>query len=308
MGRLASPEDAINAWHASRPVSTPAPMPSVKKLPTAADRPPLPWRPTAEAEPIWSSERPKMFHSDPDDWRRRERDRAADFYRNDEDYGRAHRFRFLSDELRQLDELSGRVSSRRAQRQEGVSDPGRRARDLSRNEHRTSPLYAPQAEYDRRVDALARQKRIEKDRHWESIPPVESAEVRNAWEEEREAIEERFKRDEDALESVPFLADRTRDLQQLTSYDTAREEARTRGRYPAQKPFEPHREERRTHGRLREAMLDEGFVNEEAFQEKIAAQRIEKAWRNGDIPGLIVPAPKREPPIRFDPSDFEDEP
>lgn len=266
-GELAAPADKY--------LDHPLPKPVLSS--TKAESP---WRPLAEAEPMWSSARPDIFLGDPNEWSDRTRQREADFLK---DAVSDRRFDSSLDALNELDELASKLSSHRAAAEEGALSPGVRRRDRPVRD-RVNPLFAEANELKRRDyaryrESLAREREIKGDT---KTPPVfrslaldaetrardearKKERMEDAWEghrldaylnrfdktltnEEKEASLEKdriaIKRRFPNLEPSPEAEHASRRLVQAYAYEDTRAAAKKRGRYPARKPIVPFRDGR----------------------------------------------------------------
>ncbi len=219
------------------------------------------------------------------------------------------RYLEMGRDLERLDDLARSVSGRRAAYGQGDSSRSVRLRNAERERDRRAPIDVP------RADFLQDRQRLERSYQEEladlsGIPDEGSmlTDPENRWlGVQRDAIEARYRdRLDELAKNFPSWASSDAS-DPVRAYREVGGQARVKGRYPAQKPFEPHREARAAHEQLRERSLDGTFMDEAAFHEGAGAQSLETASSRRDIPGLLVPRPRRAEATRFDPSDYEDE-
>lgn len=187
-----------------------------------------------------------------------------------------------------------RLSARRDARLNGVSEPGLRRREEPKYS-RLHPLAKYVHEYNSRNKQIHNESKRRADIADERFQRNElSAED---YENERNAIREQRKKNHHALKEAFPESIRKRKTEHFFAYQDARDAARQRGRYPAQKPVEWHREERKQEARWQERAFHSP-EDERALEEYFNMRRYEEkgleAWDQGETETEMLARRKAE--------------
>ncbi len=199
------------------------------------------------------------------------------------------RYLSLARDLEALDALSRSVSGRQAAHERGYTERQVRIRDRAREADRRALIDVPRASHARGEQRLWRM-------HQEGladVPPI-SANVADL----QRSVSDFNGQDwpGDMEDDLPPWA--SSDVQNpVRAYREAGGQARLKGRHPAQKPVEPHREARRAS----ERRLDRDSVDWWLDEDEVRRPEVPETHPSGYSPaliaaGLLVPNPKRQQP------------
>lgn len=205
-----------------------------------------------------------------------------------------------SSEGEYTDKLPSHLSMRRGARLEGVIEPGRRNRKIPM-ERRKSPTDVSEGEYKIRLGDLS----AEYSRNGQDLQRAfkEGRLNYRHFSEGREQLQRSYKdRENEIMQEKSRLAIDEK-LAQEAAYRASRENARTRGRYPAHQPIEWHREERRKEAEWQDhafdSVIDEDVALQDQYDLRQYGLRGEAAWDQGESPEQALARERAERRAEF---------